>query len=158
MLNFRQTIRRGPAVLLLLALLAMVATSVTGFAKELGRAKSGPREVAARGRIRTKPMTMLQGVLTRGSDGSWTLDGRPVRFERDCSLLNQNRADGSGGPESGNRAVLMGYPRSGHFLAYSGLILQNPGDEPPPNDAAKALVRWSEIDPTVGEADPNIPK
>jgi len=158
MLNFRLTLRRGPAALLLLALLAMVAISVTGFAKELRRAKPDPREVAARGRLKTKPMTMLQGVLTRGTDGAWTLDGRPVRFERDCSLLNQTRPDGSGGPESGDRAVLMGYPRSGHFLAYSGLILQNPGEEAPSNDAAKNLVRWSETDPTVGEADPNIPK
>ena len=158
MLNFRLTLRRGPAALLLLALLAMVAISVTGFAKELRRAKPDPGEVAARGRLKTKSMTMLQGVLTRGSDGAWSLDGRPVRFERDCSLLNQTRADGSGGPESGDRAVLMGYPRAGHFLAYSGLILQNPGEEAPANDAAKNLVRWSETDPTVGEADPNIPK
>lgn len=158
MLNFKLTLRRGPAALLLLALPAMVAISVTGFANEMGRAKPGPREAAARGRLRTKPMTMLQGVLARSSDGAWTLDGRPVRFERECSLLNQTRPDGSGGPESGDRALLMGYSRSGHFLAYSGLILQDPDEETPPNDISKALVRWSETDPTVGEADPNLPK
>jgi len=158
MLNLRLTPRRGPAALLMLALLAMAAISVTGFTKDLRRAKPGPRAVAARGQVKTKPMTTLQGVLTRGSDGAWTLDGRPVRFERNCSLLNQARADGGGGPDSGDNAVLMGYPRSGHFLAYSGLILQHPGEEAPANDAARALLRPSETDPTVGEADPNIPK
>lgn len=158
MLNFSPTLRRGPAALLLLALLALAAISVTGFTTDLRRAKPDRRGVTARGRISTAPMTMIEGVLSRGSDGDWSLNGRKVRFERDCSLLNQTRPDGSGGPESGDRAVLMGYHRSGHFLAYSGLILQDPGEETPPNDASKALVRWSESDPTVGEADPNIPK
>ncbi len=158
MLNFRSTLRFGPAALLLLALLAMAAISVTGFTKDLRRAKPDRRSVAARGHLSTAPMTMIEGVLSRGYDGAWSLNGRTVRLERNCSFLNQTRADGSGGPESGDRVVLMGYPRAGHFLAYSGLILQDPGEETPPNDASKDLVRWSETDPTVGEADPNIPK
>ncbi|MHB8078526.1 MAG: hypothetical protein ACYDIE_04650 [Candidatus Krumholzibacteriia bacterium] len=158
MLNYRQTLRRGPAVLLVLALSALVTVAVTGFGKDLRRAKSDPGEAAARGRIQTQPMTMIQGVLSRGSGGDWTLDGRAVRFERDCTLLNQTNPDGGGGPASGDRAVLMGYPRPGEFLVYTGLILQASGDEPPSNDAAQSLMRPSDIDPTVGEADPNIPK
>jgi hypothetical protein len=158
MLNFKPTIRRGPAVLLLLVLTALVAVSVTGFAKDLRRQKPGGRSVAARGHLDTAPMTMIQGVLSRGSDGAWNLDGRSVRFEQECSFLNQTNPDGGGGPASGEEAVLMGYQRPDHFLAYSGLILRSASDEPPPNDSARALVRTSVTDAAVGEADPSIPK
>lgn len=158
MSNLRPMLRRGPTALLLLALAALVAISVTGFTKDLRRAKPDRRSAAARGHLQTRPMTMLEGVLSRGSDGGWSLDGRPVRFERNCSFLNQTSPDGGGGPVSGNRAILMGYPRGGHFLAYSGLILQNPSEEAPPNDASRALMRPSDTDATVGEADPDIPK
>jgi len=154
-----QTRRLAPKLVLLLALAAALALATGATrAREGKRGKTGTREMAMRGRPENVPMTMIQGVLSDNGNGTWSLDGRTVRFARDCSLVDQSRPDGAGRPRSGARAVLMGYARPGVFAVRTGMIMLSPEEEPRANDASRDLVTWSATDPTVGEASPDIPK
>lgn len=119
-----------------------------------GKAKSG-RTLS--GRIQAPRMTMRQGALSRDHSGLWRLDGTPVRLEAQFSLVAQGGADAPRLTE-GAQACLMGYHRHGVFVAYSGLLLTPPELDPPAADASADLVTWSQQDPTVGEASPNVPK
>lgn len=118
-----------------------------------GKVKSGR---ALSGRVEAPRMTMRQGALSRDHSGQWRLDGTPVRLEARFSLVAQGGADAARLTE-GAQACLMGYYRHGVFVAYNGMLLTPPELDPPAADASADLVTWSQQDPTVGEAGPNVP-
>lgn len=122
--------------------------------KSGGKAKAGR---ALSGRIETPRMTMRQGALSRDHSGQWRLDGVPVRLEERFSLIAQGSADAARLTE-GAQACLLGYARHGVFVAYNGILLTPPELEPPAADASASLVTWSQQDPSVGEAGPNVPQ